>query len=299
MRARLVMTVVAVVTLLTPAWASRMLRDDAGRNISVPDQVHRVVCLSPSITQTAYAIGADGEIVGITDYTEYPPEAKRQKPSVGELLHPSLERIASLRPDLAIGLATMNSVDTIRAIERMGVPVFLLSPHSIAGIYQDVLLMGRLLGREGQASALVKQLKAREQAVRVRARTAYQPSVFLVLGMEPVITAGRNAFIIEMIEAAGARSITSDVSQDWTRYNLETVIQRQPDYLLVVQGSPFGLQEMQRNPAWNSLAAVRLGHVITIDKRIQVPAPIAFDGLENFFGQLHAQYQAAGKQPAR
>jgi iron complex transport system substrate-binding protein len=262
----------------------------------VPAQVHRVVCLSPSITETAYAIGAADQIVGITDYTEFPPEAARQKPSVGELLHPSLERIASLRPDLVIGVATMNSADTIRAIERMGVPVFLVSPHGIAGIYQDVGLMGRLLGREAQAAELVQRLKVREAAVRARARAAYQPSVFLVLAMEPCITAGRNAFITEMIEAAGARSITGEIAQDWTRYNLEAVLQRQPDYLLVIRGSPFGLREMQNNPVWNHLSAVRLGHVITIDKRMQVPAPIAFDGLEDFSGQLHAQ--AAQKQPA-
>ena len=84
------------------AWASRLVRDDIGRSVSVPDHVHRVICLTPSITDTVYAIGGGEDIAGITDYTHYPPQAAREKPSIGDLLHPSLEKIASLHPDLAI-----------------------------------------------------------------------------------------------------------------------------------------------------------------------------------------------------
>ncbi len=286
---KLLRMLLAVVVLLSPAWASRVLEDDAGRKITLPDQVKRVVCLSPNITQTVYALGAAGQVVGITDFTDYPPEAQREKPSVGQLLHPSLERIASLRPDLAIGLTSMNSADTLRAIERMGIPVFLVSSRGIAGIYHDTMLIGRLLGREAQATTLVEQMRKREQSVRARAQGVYQPTVFLVLAMEPCITAGRNAFISEMIEAAGARSISINVVQEWTRYSLETVLQKQPDYLLIIRGVPFGLKEMQQNPVWSKLNAVRQGHVIAIDDRIQVPAPVAFDGLEDLSRQLHRQ----------
>ena len=105
----------ALIVLLVPAWASRVVEDDAGRKVVVPDQVRRVICLSPNITQTAYALGAAAQVVGITDFTDYPPEAQREKPSVGQLLHPSLERIASLRPDLAIGLTSMNSAGCVRS----------------------------------------------------------------------------------------------------------------------------------------------------------------------------------------
>jgi len=289
MKSLLLRALLAICVLASPAWASRVLEDDAGRNVTLPDQVQRVVCLSPNITQTAYALGGAGQVVGITDFTDYPPEAQRQKPSVGELLHPSLERIASLRPDLAIGLTSMNSADTLRALERMGIPVFLLSSRGIAGIYRDTALMGRLLGREVQAAALVEQMRRREQLVRAQAKSAYQPTVFLVLALEPCITAGRNAFISELIEAAGARSISKNVLQEWTRYSLETVLQQQPDYLLIIRGVPFGLKEMRQHPVWSKLKAVQQGHIIMIDNKMQVPAPIAFDGLEDFSRQLHQQ----------
>jgi iron complex transport system substrate-binding protein len=286
---RALWTLLAALLLLTPAWANRVLEDDAGHKVSLPDRPQRVICLSPSITQTVYALGAAGQVAGITDFTDYPPQALREKPSVGELLHPSLEKIVALHPDLAIALASMNSADTLRALERVGIPVFLVTAHGIAGIYHDTELLGRVLGREAQAAALLDQMHRREQAVRVRARGRRPPSVFLVLAMEPCITAGHNAFISEMIEAAGARSISTAIPQEWTRYSLETVLQQQPDYLLILRGVPFGLRDMQQHPVWRKLRAVQQGHVIVIDDRLQVPAPIAFDGLEDFSRQLQAQ----------
>ena len=90
--------------LSLPAAALRVVTDETGRKVTLPDQIHRIVCLSPSITDTVFAIGAGADVVGITDYTLYPPEA-RQKPSIGDILRPSLERIAILHPDIVIGIA--------------------------------------------------------------------------------------------------------------------------------------------------------------------------------------------------
>ena len=78
------------------ASAVRLERDDTGRSVAVPDRVHRVVSLAPNITNTVYALGAESDLVGITNFTFYPPEAARQKPSVGEVIQPSLEKIVAL-----------------------------------------------------------------------------------------------------------------------------------------------------------------------------------------------------------
>ena len=134
-----------VLSLSAPA--ARLLLDDVGRSVSVPDQVHRVICLTPSITDTVYAIGGGEDIAGITDYTHYPPQAARQKPSVGDLLHPSLEKIASLHPDLAIAVATLNSSETVQGIERIGIPVFLVSDRGLSGLYHSISSIGLAMRR--------------------------------------------------------------------------------------------------------------------------------------------------------
>ena len=72
-----------------PAWASRVVQDETGRNVTVPDRVQKVVSLTPSITNTIYSLGAASQLAAVKDYTLYPPEAAKQKPSIGDILHPS------------------------------------------------------------------------------------------------------------------------------------------------------------------------------------------------------------------
>jgi iron complex transport system substrate-binding protein len=273
---------------LTPClWAGRTERDDTGRTVRIPDHVHRVVCLAPSVTNTVYALGAAADIAGVTDYSLYPRES-RQKPSVGEIIRPSLEKIVSLRPDLVIAVASLNDAETVRELERTGVPVFLLNMSSLANVYRAIATLGKLLDRQKEATILVAQLRARESKVRARWESEERPSVFLVLSMDPCITAGRNAFLTELIAAAGARSVTEDLPRDWLQVNLEAIIPKKPDYILLMKGSPFGLKEMQRRAGWSSLEAVKNGRVVEVDDRIQYPGPVAFDALEDLARQIHA-----------
>ena len=270
-----------------PAAASRLVIDDTGRTVRLPDQVHRIVCLAPSIADTVYAMGGGPDVAAVTDYTQYPPEA-RQKPSIGEVLRPSLERIAVLHPDLAIGIATFNDAESLRGIERMGVPVFLVNPSGLAGLYRSIASIGRALGRPGDAAALLARLQAREHAVRAQAAAAPRTSVFLAISIDPCITAGRGAFITELLAAAGADSVTADLPEEWIDLNIEAVIPRKPTFILELSDAPFGLKEMRERPGWRSLDAVRAGRVLRIDDRLQYPSPVAFDALEKFAHQLRS-----------
>lgn len=278
----------AIAFALSPAYAARVVADDTGRAVSLPDHARRIVCLAPSVVETVYAIGAGADVAGITDFTLYPPEA-RQKPSIGGVLRPSLERIAQLHPDVAVGIANFNDTETIRGIERLGVPVFLVNPSGLAGLYRSIASLGRALGREAEAGALVERLHERERRVREQATaSAKRPTVFFAISLDPCITAGRGAFITELIEAAGARSVTADLPREWINLNIEAVIPKQPSFILVLRDSPFGLQQMRERAGWRSLEAVRRGRVLRVDDRLQYPSPVAFDALEDFARELRA-----------
>jgi iron complex transport system substrate-binding protein len=276
-----------VLLLSLPAAALRVVTDETGRKVTLPDQVHRIVCLSPSVTDTVYAIGAGADVVGITDYTLYPPQA-RQKPSIGDILRPSLERIAVLHPDIVIGISPLNGAETIRGVERMGIPVFLVSSSGLEGLYNSFASIGQALGRVTEATALISQLRARERRVRSQASAGDRPSVFFALSIDPCITAGRRAFITELLTAAGARSVTDDIDQEWFNINIEAIIPRKPAFILLLKDSPFGLSQMKEHPGWRALEAVRMGRVIRIDDRLQYPSPVAFDALEDFARQLRS-----------
>lgn len=277
-----------LIVLTCSAWGVRMERDETGRSVAVPDHAHRVISLAPSITNTVYALGAEGDLVGITDYTEFPPQAVREKPSVGKVVNPSLEQIIALHPDLVLALPEFNGAETIAGLERLGIPVFLFATGDITNIYRSVESVGRVMGRGQQANALVAQLRAREAKVRAQSEGRPKPAVILVLSIDPLITAGKNAFITQMITAAGARSVTDDLKQDWAQVSVEAILPRKPDYILLMKDGPVSLKDMQRSAGWNSLPAVQRGRVIVLDSRIQVPGPVAFDGLEDFARQINA-----------
>lgn len=270
------------------AWSVRWERDDAGRSVAIPDHVHRVVSLAPSLTNTVYALGAASDLVGITNFTFFPAEAAQQKHSVGDVVHPSLEKILALHPDLVLALPDFNGAETIDGLMRLGVPVFLFNTRDLSHVYQTIASVGRVLGRDRESASLLATLRSRESKMRAQAATSYRPSVLLVLSIDPLITAGRKAFMTEMIAAAGARSVTEDLTQDWLQTNIEAVLPRKPDYILLMKGGPVTLQNMQQRAGWNSLEAVRRGRVMFIDDRIQLPGPVAFDGMEDLAQQILA-----------
>jgi iron complex transport system substrate-binding protein len=254
--------------------------------VVVPDHPHRVICLMPSVTDTVYALGAGDDVVGISDYTEYPAEALK-KPSVGNLITPSIETILSLHPDLVIGVQPMGPMDITDQMERVGIPIFLVSPHGVAGIFHSVETIGMALNRTSDADALIHRLQQRVDAVKARTKGLRVPRVFMPVWYDPISTIGKNAFITEIIFDAGGRSVTDDLPTEWPEISMETVLERAPDALLLVRGGKTTLKVLQDRPGWSSLTAVKERRVFYVDDRINFPSPIAIDALEDLAKQFH------------
>jgi iron complex transport system substrate-binding protein len=269
-----------------PCFASRTLTDELGRTVVVPDHPHRLVCLVPSIVDDVYSLGAGDDVIAVSDYTKFPAQAEA-KPKIGAPMNPSLESIVALHPDLVLGSGDMNHVQTANQLESYGIPVFMVNPHGIAGIYTSILSLGKALHRESDAARLVQSLQVREQAVRRRVSGKPVVRVFMPVWYDPIVTIGRHAFITELIEAAGGVSITSDIAQEWPQVSLEAIVARHPDALLLVRNSKVSLSELSSRPGWDTLPAVRAGRVYYADSRIDLPSPVAIDALEDLAKQFH------------
>jgi len=267
-------------------FASRTVTDQAGRTVILPDHPHRLICLLPSVVDDVYALGAGSDVIAVSDYTKYPSEAAR-KPSIGIPLTPSIETIVSLHPDLVIASADSNREETIRQLEQVGVTIFVLNPHGIEGILSSISSLGEAIGREDAATRLVSQLRARLDAVRSRVKDKPILTVFLPIWYDPIITIGKHAFITEIIAAAGGKSITEEIPQEWPQISLETMIERKPDALVLVQGSRMSIADVENRPGWRTLTAIRNHHVYIVDDRMELPSPVAFDALEDLARQLH------------
>jgi iron complex transport system substrate-binding protein len=269
-----------------PCWASRTVVDELGRKVVLPDHPHRVVCLAPSIVDTMYALGAGGDVAGITEYVKYPAEALT-KASVGNPMHPSMEKVVALHPDLVIGFQSGQPLEVNQQVAALGIPVFLVGPHGMAGILRSVRSVGDALNRNQQADALVRQLQARIDAVRARAAGLPRPSVFMPVWYDPIVTVGKGAFITEVIEIAGGRSVTDDLPTEWPSMSLEAVVERAPQALLLVRGGKMTLDLLASRPGWSALPAIKARKVFYLDDRIDLPSPLAIDALEELSKQFH------------
>ncbi len=278
--------IVLLTALAGPCFASRTVTDEMGRKVVAPDHPHRVICLMPNVTDTVFALGAGDDVVAISDYTKYPAAALK-KPSVGDLIKPSIETILSLHPDLVIGVQPAGPMEVTGQLERAGIPIFLVSPNGIAGIMHSVETIGLALNRPQQADALVHRLQARVDAVRARTRGLPAITIFMPIWYDPIITIGKHAFITEIIEVAGGRSVTDDLPTEWPQVGMEVVLERAPDALLLVRGSKMTLQLLQGRPGWSSMTAVEAGRVYYVDDRINFASPLAIDALEDLARQFH------------
>jgi iron complex transport system substrate-binding protein len=285
-RALSLFSLVIIFAAAAPCFASRTLTDEMGRKVVVPDHPHRVICLMPNVTDTVFALGAGDDVVAISDYTEFPAAALK-KPSVGDLINPSIETILSMRPDLVIGVQPTGPMEVTNQLERVGIPVFLISPHGLAGIFHSVETIGTALNRTPEADALVHSLQQRVDAVRARTKDQPTPRVFMPIWYDPITTIGKNAFITEIIEAAGGRSVTDDLPMEWPVISMEVLLERAPDALLLVRGGKTTFQVLQDRPGWSSMAAIKARRAYYVDRRINFASPVAIDALEDLAKQFH------------
>ena len=266
--------------------ASHVVTDETGRKVTVPDHPHRIICMVPSITDAVFALGAADDVIAISDFVQYPEEAKK-KPSIGSIANPSIEKILSLHPDLLLGMPHQNQPGTLDQFAHLGIPLYQVDPHGVAGILKSVTSLGQAIGREREAKTLVSRLQARIDAVRARAAGKPPISVYMPVSYDPVITIGKGAFITDLIEIAGGHSIASDLTQEWPHISMEAVVARAPQALLMMRGGKVTPDVLKTRPGWDTLPAVRTGKVYFVDKRISFSSPIAIDALEDLEKQFH------------
>jgi cobalamin transport system substrate-binding protein len=264
--------------------------DEVGRTVRVPLLPTRIVSLAPNLTETVYALGLQDRLVGDTDYCDYPPEAQK-KPKVGGAINPNLEQIAALRPDLVLVTKDLNRLDTVRALDTLGIPSYSTdAAHTIDGIISSTERLADILGAAQAGKVVGDDLHHRLATLQEKLRSAPATHVLFVVWTEPLISAGKNTFIADALRKAGAISIV-DSTQDWPQMNLEEVVRLQPDYLVFAAAhAAEGMRDFEalvNRPGWHLLDAVRNRHYAVVSDAVNRPAPRIVSAIEDLAHQLH------------
>jgi iron complex transport system substrate-binding protein len=256
-----------------------------GRKVEITKSPERIISLAPSLTEILFYLDLGERVIGVTDFCNYPEEA-RKRPSIGWLISPNLEKIISLKPDLVFATAEGNRADIVATLERVHVKVYVLSPHSLEDILQEVVSIGKITGQEEIARERVSNLSKRIEAVRKRAEGEKKVRVLYLASADPIISVGPGSFIHDIIEISGGDNIASQSFTRYPRIEMEEIILKDPEVII----APPDIIETIRSwkSRWDGISAVRHHRIYSIDiDIISRPGPRIVDGLESIYGYLH------------
>lgn len=270
--------------------------DEFGRMIHIPVVPARIVSLAPSLTETIYALGAQDRLVGDTDFCDYPAEAQK-KTKVGGVINPNLEQIAALHPDLVLLTKEGNRLDTVRALDTLGIPAYATDARNVDEILATTQKLADLLGVPDAGKTLTADLRERLATLRMSLQTAPPARVLFIVWTEPLISVGKDTFIADAIRKADGVSIVES-TQDWPQISLEEVARLQPEYLIFAPShSDAGARDfdaLANRPGWRILEAVRNRRFAVISDAVNRPAPRIVSAIEDLAHQLHpAAFQEA------
>lgn len=263
------------------------LQDKSGTDVKIAKKPTRIVSIIPNTTEIAFAIGAGNEIVGVSNYDNYPAGvAKKQK--VGDL-KVNREKVVALNPDLV--LADSSNGEAINTLRKAGLTVLVTEAKNIDEVYKSIGLIGQATGHTGEADKLVHTMQADVRAVQEKVKAIpdeKKPKVWVEVDPS-LFTAGKGTFIDDMITLAGGKNIAADV-EGWKQLSEEKVLERNPDVILNTYGyyDKEATAKILKRPTWQHVKAIQAKRVQALDSDVVTrPGPRITQGLQEVARALH------------
>ena len=270
-----------------------VFHDSLGRDVILYSIPTRIISLAPSITEMIYFLGLGDRVVGVTQFSYFPKEAQK-KPKVGVYTDINVEKVITLRPDLVIATADGNNRGDVEMLEEAGIPVYVINPRKIDQVLDTTERLGEICGVPDRAKRLVRPLRERVMRVVEAVRDKGRPIVLLVINVRPLMSVNRGTIHHDIIQLAGGRNMTGDQPFTYPKLNMEAVLKRRPDVIIISSMDRGGEFERAREKLfrWPTLPAVRKGSVYLIDSDlIDRPAPRIVSGLEEMARLMHPEIE--------
>jgi iron complex transport system substrate-binding protein len=271
-----------------PPSADGAMVDDLGRTVTLDVPPIRIVALVPSVTDLILALGESDRLVARTRYDSDPRLAAL--PAVGGGLDPNIEAIIGLRPDLVIAWPSADQ-PLIGHLEAAGIAVYGAGSQSLEDQERHTRQIGRLLGIEGKADSLLAHLDSSFAALATALVGVPVVSALYVAWHDPPMTTGPGTFVDSIITVAGGRNVFDDAAADWPQVNMEEIVSRDPDVLILpvsVASDSGAIAWVHQTPGWRDLRAVRTGRILLVDSELfSRPGPRIIDAAAQLAELLH------------
>ncbi|GAB1401482.1 ABC transporter substrate-binding protein [Elusimicrobiota bacterium] len=235
----------------------------------------RIISLAPSVTRSLYELGLEEKVIAVTVYC---PKGTTQKENVGTLLEPNIEKIISLNPDLIISTKEGNNKSAIEKIQRLGCKVYVMDTVSnFDEICKNFQNLGNYLDKKETADKILKTVRDEIDGILLKTKNKKSEKIFWEVGAQPLFTAGKKSFVNNYNKFLGTTNIFEDIDMRYPNINIESVILKNPDIILLVNMGDITNEEIKRWKQIKTINAVKNNRIYMLDVNdIFTPTPLTF-----------------------
>jgi len=250
----------------------------------------RIVSLTPALTEILFAVGAGDRVVGVTQFCDFPPEAK-SRPKVGGYVNPSVEAVLALKPDLVVVSPGPGNRDAALAMRRAGLHVEIVQAETLEDSLAAIEAVGRLAGDTARGRNLAASVRARLDAVAGRVAGSARVRTLFCIQTDPIIVAGRDTLPSQLLTLAGGTNVVALAR--YPRLDVEAVAAARPELILqarmdLANGDAHVEDAFWKR--WPSIPAVSAGRVVVLPDDLTLrPGPRVADAVEELAAILHAE----------
>jgi iron complex transport system substrate-binding protein len=267
----LAMAMLLACTVVSAEDTAIEVTDMTDRTVTLDTPATRIVAITAANVEVLYALGAGDTLVGRGEYCDYPTEAL-DVPSVKSGSELNVEEIVALTPDVVIMDTMSQTTEQVEALENAGIKVVMTKEDGIEGVYTAIELIGKVVGKNDEADALVEDMKSTFDEVKAAAADADFAGKTVYFEISPLQwglwTGGNGTFMDEIADMLGLTNIFADVD-GWASVSEEQVLERNPDYIVTTSSyygeGPTPVEEIEQREGWSNVTAVANGNIFNAD----------------------------------
>lgn len=241
------------------------IEDDIG-NLFLADSIpSSIITLAPNLTEMIYYLGLEEKLIGNTLFCNYPP-ASNEIEKVGDLLSFNYEKIVSLKPDLILMTVEGNTKDAYEKLTGFGLNVFVSNPRNYNGIKKTIIDLGKIFRIENKAEVIIEEWTDITSNIKEEVKTRKDKTAMFLVSVAPVMLAGSDTFLDELLKTCGLFNIASDAVVSYPVFSREEILRRNPDYIIIAaEDENIKEKLLAHYNEWNSLTAIKENNTIAVD----------------------------------
>jgi iron complex transport system substrate-binding protein len=272
------------------------IKDALDQEVVIEKKPERIVSLLPSNTEIAFGLGLGQEIVGVSDFDNYPEEVK-EKEKIGGMEF-NVEKIISLKPDLVLAHAS-NATSAKAGLDQLrnaGIDVLVVNDaNSFSKVYQSIEMIGKATGKTKEAKDMINDMKGKVEEIRKKAadiKDDEKMKVFVEVSPAPdIFTTGKGTFMNEMLEIINAENAAAD-QEGWVQITEEAIIQLNPDVIVTTYGfyEKNSVEKVLSRKGWENVSAIKNKRVYDVNSdTVSRPGPRLVEGLEELASVVYPE----------